>query len=191
MNTDSTKKKEALRRRGLAARRAFSPGEVAHRSARICVRLEALPEFQQAAAILSYVDSKDHEVQTQPLIRGLLEQNRPVLVPIAQSNGAMLWSRLHSLNELFRARFNILEPHPEHYRLSQPPAHAVCLVPALLFSPEGYRIGYGGGFYDRFLSTFDGLSIGLAFQKQIPEDLPIESHDRPVDIVVTEENTYY
>ncbi len=179
--------KRTLRKAMLERRRGIAADEAARQSAAIMEQLRQLPEFREADAVLVYVASKDNEVDTIPLIESLLQEGRMVLVPVAKDAGRMVWSRLQALDELERRRFGILEPPPEFERPTDPPPGSICLVPGLAFSPEGLRIGYGGGFYDRFLSEYDGIMAGLAFQAQVVDSLPAEPHDVPMDMVITPE----
>ena len=146
--------KEEIRRRCLAARRALAPEQVLEKSAAIYQHLQQLPLFQQASAVLTYVDSKDNEVQTRPLICQLLQNATPVFVPISEKGGQLRWSQLHNYDDLVPSRFGILEPRPERRTFPPLPTDAVCLTPGIAFSPRGDRIGYGGGYFDRFPRTF-------------------------------------
>lgn len=182
--------KQALRAYYLERRKALSAEEYRARSAALCERLCAMPAFRATAAMLTYVASKDNEVDTCPLIRQLLDEERTVLVPVAAPGRSMPWSRLDSFSDLAPARFGLLEPRPERLRIAEPPAGSVVLVPGLAFTPQGDRIGYGGGYFDRFLAGFTGVKIGLAFDCQIAETLPHAPHDVRVDMVVTESREY-
>ena len=182
--------KKTIRHEILAARRALTPAEAAEKSAAIGASVAALPEFAAASAVLTYVASKDNEVDTQPLIARLLEASRPVLVPATLGKGRMVWSRLESLDELAPATFGVLEPRPEYRRDMPPPAGSVVLVPGLAFTKAGWRIGYGGGYFDRFLAEFAGTRIAVAFALQIVPEMPVEAHDVPMHIIVTESHVY-
>jgi len=178
--------KKTIRRGLLAARRALPPGEATANSAAICARVETLPEFEAARAILTYVASKDNEVDTKPLVERLLGGPRPVLVPATLGKGQMVWSRLESMDELEPSAFGVLEPRPECRRDTPPPANSVVLVPGLAFTKAGWRIGYGGGYFDRFLAGFPGTKIAVAYAMQLVPEIPVAAHDVPMDVIVTE-----
>ena len=182
--------KKDLRRVSLALRRALTLDEVTVRSATILQRARDLSEFANAHTLLCYVSSKDNEVDTIPLIREALARGVVVLVPIARQGGVMEWSHLYALEELVPSRFGILEPAPETCRIVSPPQDAVVIVPGIVFTPTGHRVGYGGGYYDRFLATHPGPSIALAFEVQIIDSLNIEPHDTPVDFLITESQVF-
>ncbi len=179
--------KQELRRQLLEKRRELSSEEAAKRSAAILHRLKTLDVFRDAPQILTYVASKDHEVDTCGLIRELLAAGREVLVPKALPSRLMDWRRLDVLETLERGPFDVLEP-PESLPLVRTiSSAALCIVPGIAFRLDGYRIGYGAGYYDRFLAGFSGTTAGLAYEFQITDDFQSQPHDRPVQWVITEE----
>jgi len=180
--------KRAIRANALAARRALKPKEAAKKSDAILQRLRSLAEFESARTILTYVSSKDNEVDTTALIRSAIETNKKVAVPVAlPSTREMTWSELKSPDELEPSTFDILEPREDSIRPVQPAQTDVAIVPGIAFDTACHRIGYGGGYYDRFLATFGGKKVALAYEVQIYDSIPAEPHDLPVDIIVTED----
>lgn len=192
MNTTDSKMtdKKALRTRHLALRRALSEEAWRTGSARILERAAALPEVADASAILVYVAVRDNEVNTQPFIRSALVAGREIWVPVTYPKGRMTWSRLEAFDELSPAAFGLLEPQGDALREGDPPPESVVLVPGLAFDRTGARIGFGGGYFDRFLAGFPGFKAGLAFDVQLTEGLPVEPHDVRMDAVVTETTTH-
>lgn len=182
--------KTELRRNYLRARQALSAEEATAKSEQIIGRLTRLEEFKNAREILSYVSSKDNEVETRPLIKLLLGHKRPVLVPIAERNGRLTWSQINSLDELVPSRFKILEPDPKYRRDKKPSDGALLLVPGIAFTTSCDRIGYGWGYFDRFLTRFSGTTIGLGYNLQIVPPFTPGPMDVPLDIVLTESATY-
>jgi 5-formyltetrahydrofolate cyclo-ligase len=182
--------KKTIRQRLLAARQALSRAEVAEKSAMIAMQVRTLPEFKAASAILTYVASKDNEVDTKPLIERLLTEQHTVLVPATLGKGRMVWSRLETMDELARGTFGVLEPKPEYRRETVPSAGSIVLVPGLAFTEAGWRIGYGGGYFDRFLAGFPGVKIALAYAMQMIPEIPVAGHDVPMDVIVTETGIY-
>jgi 5-formyltetrahydrofolate cyclo-ligase len=177
-----------MRKETLAARRSLTPDELARRSRAIAERLNSIPEFRDARALLIYVSSKDNEVDTLEPIRNALDDNRMVLVPVAMpSTREILWSQLRSLDDLEPSTFGILEPRNDRVRPVEPTEADVAIIPGIAFDAAGHRIGYGGGYYDRFLGKFRGTKIALAYELQIRDSIPIEPHDLPVDVIVTEQ----
>jgi 5-formyltetrahydrofolate cyclo-ligase len=172
-----------------ARRAAMTPAEVAEQSAQIHARLDAWPVYTDAPAIATYIE-KGNEVQTRPLIQRALTQNREVYAPVLtgapQPTAAhMHWSRLTSLAHLAPGPFGVPQPAEQHRHLTDPPYDSIVLVPGLAFTPQGHRLGYGGGHFDRFLATFTGTPIALAYNFQLLDTLPTEPHDIPVHHIVT------
>lgn len=182
--------KSELRQYYLEQRRGLTPEEVTVKSDAIHCRLLALPEVAHAHTLLCYVSSKDNEVDTIPLLQHFLEVGVTVLVPIAHRGGVMEWSHLIAMDDLAPGRFGILEPRADATRITPPPPDAPVLMPGIAFTRDGWRIGYGGGFFDRFLVRHEGRSIALAFDVQIMEKFAPEEFDMPVSYVVTETEVY-
>jgi len=187
-NQSDKDRKHAIRAESLAARRALTPDQAIQKSTAILERLRSLPAFESARALLVYVSSKDNEVDTLHLIRSAIESGRKVLVPVAvTSTREMVWSELRSLDELTPSTFGIMEPKEDCVRPVEHGERDVALVPGIAFDAAGRRIGYGGGYYDRFLASFSGKKVALAYELQVYDSIPSEPHDLPVDVIVTED----
>lgn len=155
----------------------------------IARRLEGFALYEEAPLVLAYV-SRGNEVDTRRVIERALAAGKRVAVP--RCDGAkrtMAFYEIASLDELEVGYKGILEPK----RSAAGPLGtldflgSVCLVPGLVFDAQGHRIGYGGGFYDRFLQFYPGDKIALARGTQVSSNpLPAESCDVPVDFIVTE-----
>lgn len=185
-SSDIASEKARLRACYLARRRAMTPEAWEEGGARIAARVLALPEITGANEVLCYVSSKDNEVGTRGLIAAFLERGIRVLVPIAERDRSITWSLLTHLDELVPARFGILEPAPEFRRPTLPARESPVLVPGVAFTRDGKRLGYGGGYYDRFLAVHMAVTMGLAFEVQLAETLPWMETDQRVTMVVTE-----
>ena len=182
------KRKRAIRAETLAARRALTREQVEQKSAAITEKLKQLPEYNSARALLVYVSSKDNEVDTLALIRGALKAGRKVLVPVTvPATRELTWSALNSLDELEPSTFGIMEPKEGCVRPRKHTEADLAIVPGIAFDMGGHRIGYGGGYYDRFLASFRGETIAIAYELQVYKSLPAEPHDRCVNLVVTED----
>ena len=187
MNSDD---KSAIRQQVRALRRGLDPEEAARRGLAVTELALRIPELRDATTVLSYVASKENEVETVGLIGRLLAEDRDVGVPRAGSAGELLWVRIHNTDGFVRGRYGILEPPSGAGPTFTPPDWAVVLVPGIAFSPSGQRIGFGGGYFDRFLATHAGLSIGLAYDFQVVPDWTPEPHDVAVQMVLTESTVY-
>ncbi|NUN69615.1 MAG: 5-formyltetrahydrofolate cyclo-ligase [Bacteroidetes bacterium] len=177
--------KAALREMMKQRRLDISKNEVRRRSQLIMEELLTLPEFFRADVVHTYVSSKNNEVDTHDLIRLLLKQRKRVVVPISDAaTKTMQHSELQSLSELVGGAYGILEP-----RMCRPvPVSAlqVVVVPALAVDPKGHRIGFGAGFYDRFLAGVTVPVIALAYDFQITGSVPQENTDVPVSFIVSD-----
>lgn len=182
--------KEELRRSFLKRRDELSINELQKRSSSIHNRLLQDKDYREGKTILFYVSFKS-EVLTIPLLKMAFWDKR-VIVPIThREKKILILSHLKDLCELKESTYGIKEPRPEFIRPF--PYHGVdlVLVPGVVFDKRGYRIGYGGGYYDRLLVELKPVvkRIGLAFEIQLVEELSPQVHDKPVHKIITEERT--
>lgn len=183
-----TESKLRLRSQLRAARAALLAAEVETRSAAVHANLFLQPEFWAASMLLTYV-SIDNEVDTRALIDSALAERRQVAVPRTKADGTMEWVEIASLESMTDSRYGIPEPNPS-LPATRVPRDSLVLVPGVAFAPSGHRIGFGGGYFDRFLAEFGGISIGLAYDFQVVASWPTAPHDRPVGVVVSESAVY-
>jgi len=185
--------KKALRKQILEKRDDLSENEIRERSKAIINKLYSLPEFKEAKNILFYV-SVNTEVDTQQAIKNLLAGNdKTIIIPyVVEDKSLLQLSKLNSFNELERKTSDILEPKEAYIRKYDPEKLDLIIVPGLVFDALGNRIGYGQGYYDKFLKTLNNKpkTIGLAYDFQMVEKIPSKQHDVPVDIIVTEKINY-
>lgn len=151
-------------------------------------RLIHLPAYQENHVILTYV-SKPIEVDTTEIIRYSLLQGKCVAVPRCIPNTyQMQFYFIQSLNDLEPGTFGVLEPAVERCKPVCDLHHGLCIVPGLSFDSKGYRLGYGKGYYDRFLASFGGETVGICYRACISGDLPHGFYDRKVDVLITEDH---
>ncbi len=180
-----------LRTEYLQKRRALTAQQWKGASEAIRQRLEQSNSYRGCSRILTYVSAKDNEVDTCVLIDNALHSGRIVMVPVVITGEKELrWAQIASREELIPAKFGLLEPNHTHRQHVEVQDDALCLVPGLAFTHNGDRIGYGGGYYDRFLAAFQGIAIGLAFEIQLAIHLPQDIHDQRLHCVVTEKKCY-
>ena len=177
---------EVLRRRG----QFFTKNNPLQATDVIIERLKEEPAYQSAKTILCFV-SFGTEVQTHQFIRDALNEGKRILVPyIPSKKEGMKTSELKDFAELEPGYFNILTPKAQFLRITEEEPDLV-IVPGVAFSKNGYRIGYGGGFYDRYLADkLNAARIGIAFQVQMVDEVPVDVHDIPVEKLITEEQAY-
>ena len=146
-------------------------------------RLLQHPFYQEAKVIATYL-SFPHEFQTQELIEQALKDGKKVLIPKTYSKGRMDFV-VYDPQQLVKTSFGLLEPQGN---LEVVDASQIDLihVPGLVFTTEGYRIGYGGGYYDRYLEHFSGHTLSAVYPCQI-QDFSPENHDIPVQEVLIDE----
>jgi len=168
-------------------RQELAPADREERSRRITDRLWALEDFARARRILFYAAGSG-EVDTLPLLRRWVEEGRKPILPRVEGE-ALTPVELDGLGDLGPGYQGLLEPIPGRGRVVPWEAVEVVLVPGLAFDLEGNRVGRGGGHYDRTLARLGPktCTIGLAFDFQVVERLPVDARDVPVDLVVTED----
>lgn len=179
--------KQRLREERLAARETLSEQERARLDDCITQNFLASPEYAEATTVLTYV-SVSSEVSTRMFIEGALSDGKTVAVPRCLPGHRLEFVAISSLDQLAPAPFNLLEPPKDLSALTVSQMDdSICIVPALLVDTKGYRLGYGAGFYDRFLSTYSGKKICLAYQQNLSKtELPHTAFDVAVDMVITE-----
>ena len=188
--------KVSLRSRFSTLRGLLPPSE--RRSAEAAVRdkLFSLPSWKDARLICGYV-SIGSELDMDPIWKQAVSEGKAYALPVTLTGareGRMIFRRLsgYTPHELTSARFGLSEPTAACPSLTlQDFAGALILIPGLAFDDEGYRIGYGGGYYDRFLASLvkadiPVTTVGLTFSVCHAAHLPSDPHDIPVDCVLDE-----
>lgn len=177
-------RKAAERERARALRRAIPPERRAQMEAAIRGNVLALPEVEDAFLVGTYL-SVGSEVGTRDLVSELLARGKRVALPVVLPEaGAMRFGELGAPDALVAGRLGIPEPAPPRTFVDDAD---VLLVPGLLFTRDGHRLGNGGGYFDRALRDMPhALRVGLAFHEQVVAELPMEAHDERLDVLVTD-----
>lgn len=167
---------------------ALGSQKILELSASIKENIESLDEYKRARIIESYVARPD-EVQTEQFIRDSLKLGKSVIVPVTPRRGNhLVFSKIDDFSELRLGTFGILEPQPESVRNVPLERAEIVVVPIVAWDERGFRLGHGKGFFDAALiSPKVNTTVGLAFEAQRVEQLPIEPHDVPLKTIVTEE----
>ena len=176
--------KKALRSQIVAEIEALEAGYISESDAGIYDRIISMPEFKIARTIFSYY-SLGREPDTVRILEYALEAGKTVTLPVCFKGGAMEARAVSSLGELTRSDYGLLEPL-DSTRVVLPEELDFIIVPALAYDRDGYRLGWGGGYYDRYLRRTGAFTAGVARQRLLRDTLPREAHDVPVDCVVTE-----
>ncbi len=143
-------------------------------------------EYKNAESIFIYVSMKN-EVSTTEVINRAIADGKTVAVPISLKNRDMFFVPIKSLDGLVKTKLGVYEPDCGRECEIVPNEKSVLVVPGVAFDEDGHRMGYGGGYYDRYLETHPGhKTIALAYEFQILHELPAEPYDKSVDMIVTE-----
>lgn len=175
--------KSELRKQVLHEMKAISQEQKPDIDQALTERLLHHPFYQEAKVIATYL-SFPHEFQTQELIEQVLKDGKKVLIPKTYPKGRMEFV-VYNPQQLVKTSFGLLEPQGE---LEVVEASQIDLihVPGLAFTTEGCRIGYGGGYYDRYLEHFTGHTLSTIYPCQV-QDFITENHDIPVQEVLIDE----
>jgi len=183
------KVKKELRKEILKKRDALTPEAVDRKSRAIHERLVGLRPWQEAGMIMLYA-SFGKEVKTGELLQQALREGKRVAVPYCLREGRQLIaSEVYRYPEDLRpGTWGILEPRKDTLRPVNPQAIDLCIVPGVAFDEGGNRLGYGAGYYDRFLPQLrpGALKIALAYDLQIVTTTYPSPRDIPVDLIITE-----
>lgn len=155
-----------------------------------CFRIEQLlfesPEWKKCNTVAVTI-SKPPEINTWTIIKRGWEEGKTVVVPKCfPKNRELVFFELHDFHQLEQSYFDLYEPNPDKSTIVHNDAIELMIVPGLAYTEKGYRLGFGGGYYDRLLSSYSGLTMSLAFVEQMVDTLPIESFDIPVGTILTE-----
>ncbi len=177
-----------IRKRVLQSRDALTREELEAKSGAIIRRVTELREFREGSTLMVFL-SFGSEVRTDDLLRWGWEAGKRMVVPLCRPVlGELTSCRIDGFDELEAGHYGIREPKADLVRPVPFGEIDAVLVPAVAFDRRGYRIGYGGGYYDRFLPGIpQAARIGAAFSCQIVARIPAEPHDIPADRIVTEE----
>lgn len=186
-----SEEKKRLRAVMKQRRRRLSREEMVRADKAILDRVSRLLQNEKPGQLLSYVSVPGSEVDTRALLQYALDSDIPVAVPKCTDRpGEMIFCTITSLSGLVTSRYGIDEPDESICPRADISSGGICIVPALAFDRRGFRLGYGGGYYDRFLPGFTGMKIGLCYECCLEEILPSDGFDIKADAVITEADTY-
>lgn len=181
--------KRECRKRLLQKRNEMSLKDAKERSGSICEKLKALPEFRHVMVYLA----TGNECDLDSYIDEMMKKGVSVYVPVCTGKGIMEASLLKNTKEdLEIGTFGIRAPKKEAQRFVSPEILDAVIVPGVGFDQKGNRLGFGGGFYDRYLPQTrpDCKKIAVCYEIQLLEDVCPEKHDFPMDGIVTEKTIY-
>lgn len=156
------------------------------RSETLVTRLKAEKAYQDAE-VIGVTISRYPEVNTKPLIEAAWKAGKKVAIPKCLPTTKEMDFRIFtSYKELETVYQDLLEPIVEETTAVLKEEIDLLIVPGVVYSKAGYRIGFGGGYYDRFMTNYVGRTISLAFNEQLNENVFRESHDIPVQTIITD-----
>ena len=180
-------KKGKLENRFLAARKAHTDQQIDDWSRKIAETVTALPEYSNSRRILAYADY-NHEVMTKYIIEAAWNDGKEVAVPKVVGQD-MVFYKLTDFAQLEKGYFGIPEPAGGEIVQWE---DAMMVMPGVAFDRENHRVGYGGGFYDRFLEKHPCIRrVAVAFEFQMLPEVPTEPTDISPEIIVTEKSAYH
>ena len=151
----------------------------------ICRRIISLSCFRYADTVLTYYPIKG-EIDITPVALEALRRGKRVAYPVCMPEGKMVFRYVDGISSLReRGKYSIPEPEDNAPEF-EGDTNAVCIVPAFAFDRDGFRLGYGGGYYDRFLKRFQGTSVGAVYEDFLSDTLPRGYYDIAVNVIITE-----
>ncbi|MCP3741399.1 5-formyltetrahydrofolate cyclo-ligase [Rossellomorea sp. BNER] len=179
--------KKQLREAQIQLLSSLSKQEYEQKSFEISRRLFESKQWK-ISSVISLTISNFPEVNTWDIIKRGWEENKKIVVPKCNSTDkTMDFRTITSFNQLEKVYFGLLEPMPSRTVSVTTDEMDLVIVPGLSFTRNGYRLGFGGGYYDRFLENYHGNTVSLAFKEQIVESVPVETFDLPVQTILSEE----
>lgn len=182
-------KKNEIRAKYRQLRNSIDPSRKSIFDKAICDRFLSLASYRYSEILLAY-SPIHNEIDIMPIIEDALKQGKRVALPRCNSEECtMNYHFITDTDQLVCGTMNIPEPSadlPMYDPFKESGKPAVCLVPALVFDNCGYRLGYGKGYYDRFLSDFNGTRVGAVYSDFVLERVPRGKFDLSVDVLVTE-----
>jgi len=173
--------KSRLRKKIILERRRLSPIQRMEQTKKVAEKFAALTEYISAKTIGFYA-SKAEELSTDRVICRALEDKKRVFLPRVMGED-LIWGEIKNLDELEVGEFAIREPRRDSHQIEMSQIDLL-VVPGVAFDKRGNRLGYGRGFFDKVLAVFRGFSVGLAFDCQIVDEVPVEKWDERVKKVL-------
>lgn len=181
--------KSEIRFEILNKRNAQSAEEIIRKSLFIENNLFSIEGFAKSIVCAFYASFRS-EVSTYDMMSRCMDMNKRIFLPITiKPSHELIFSEIKSLNELKPNKMGIPEPGWDYIRPIELENIDSIIIPGVAFDLDGYRIGYGGGYYDRLIKKLPSkcLKIGLAFESQIIDSVPKNTYDMSVDMIVTED----
>lgn len=180
--------KKELRSKILTRRRDLTKQQIRQKSDIICGKVLSLAAYKKADCVMAFASMPD-EVQTKHIMEDVLLKGKQLCLPyiINIKEGLMRAAVVSSLSALVLGKAGILSVPETELHFVEPEQISLVIVPGVAFTKDGYRLGMGGGFYDRFLPKApNAVKIGIGFSVQQVASVPVDKYDFPLDKVITE-----
>lgn len=187
------KHKTEIREYYIGKRRDIDDATKTEKDAKVSANMIASATYRYADTLLLYMPKAD-EINIIPIAEAGLAAGKRVAFPRCNPDDrSMVFHFVSSLDELEKSTYGLLEPpagFPAFDTAECEKHNVVCIVPGIVYDRKGYRIGYGGGYYDRYLSSFGGTKVGVAYSDFIANSVPHGRFDLAVDVLMTERGIY-
>lgn len=180
----AAEEKQALRKQALAWRRELFPKQRQSCARRTADRLLGLDIWKRVRMVLVY-HAMPEELDTAEIVRAAVAAGKQIAMPVINGDGMMRFFLYRGEGALCAGAFGIWEPDRRCCPEVLPDRDSLCLLPALAADRKGFRLGYGKGYYDRFLADYPGASAVLIWDEWLLDSLPLEPCDRPAGWVVS------
>ncbi len=176
----------------MALRSEIPSDEREYAEAAVVSRLLSLASFRYAETVLLYYPIKG-ELNVLPIAEAAFKAGKKVAFPLCNTaSSTMTYHVVSSLNELSDGSYGIPEPSSElPIYLPSKEKNDLIIIPAVCFDRHGYRVGYGKGYYDRYMGTFGGTAVGVTFHKLLRPEVPRGHFDKHVSLIVTEKGAFF
>ncbi len=151
----------------------------------ICKRFLALNSYRYADTILLYSPLK-YEIDTSYIAKDALSKGKRIAYPRCIDGNEMVYHLVTSEEQFSSGKYGIREPSEDLPVYINGKDNSICVLPAIVFDKKGYRLGYGKGYYDRFLSNFKGIKAGFIYSEFLIDEIPKGRYDLRSDLIITE-----
>ena len=187
-NNSIREEKRELRHTYAGIRQSMSEELRLEKSKAICKNFLSSMAYDHSDTVLLYY-SINSEVDTQELIDVILNSDKHLALPVCRENSQMIFRYITTRDDLVKGMFSALEPNEscEEFTFAR---HPICVIPAIAFDKYGYRIGYGKGYYDRYLTDPSIVKVGFAYHDLYVDKIPRGRFDLNSDLVITEKGVF-
>ncbi len=187
--TNIREQKNLLRAKHKKIRTAYSKDAKENLDNILFKKFIELKEYKESKILFAFM-SMPIEINTASILQKALLDGKILALPKCRENEPVMdFYEVKSINQLKKGKYSIMEPDTEICQKITNLSEGLCLVPGLSFDLYGYRLGFGKGYYDRFLEKFGGTTVGLCYLRCIEQKLPHGLFDKAVDILITEKFT--